>query len=376
MSIRLDNISKQFGKFQALSPLSLNIDDGEMIGLLGPSGSGKTTLLRIIAGLENANTGSIHFRDRDVTNVHVRDRRVGFVFQNYALFRHMTVADNVAFGLQVMERSQRPNSAEISKRVKQLLEIVQLGHLAGRYPEQLSGGQKQRIALARALATQPEVLLLDEPFGALDAKVRKDLRRWLRSLHDELGFTSVFVTHDQDEALELSDRVVVMSNGKIEQVDSPVELYAHPNSRFVFDFFGNVNQFQANWNNQQWQNGNAFVQPLVTEATQKNGSLYIRGHELSLSKKDNSQASLPCEVVAINPVGAEVRVELSPIGWETEELWEAKLSHRTLNEQPLSRGDQVFATPQVGYFFAEDSNAEPEVLRWPFLAPGNLNFEI
>ncbi len=376
MSIRLDNISKQFGKFQALSPLSLNIDDGEMIGLLGPSGSGKTTLLRIIAGLENANTGSIHFRDRDVTNVHVRDRRVGFVFQNYALFRHMTVADNVAFGLQVMERSQRPNPAEISKRVKQLLEIVQLGHLAGRYPEQLSGGQKQRIALARALATQPEVLLLDEPFGALDAKVRKDLRRWLRSLHDELGFTSVFVTHDQDEALELSDRVVVMSNGKIEQVDSPVELYAHPNSRFVFDFFGNVNQFQANWSNQQWQNGNAFVQPPVTEATQKNGSLYVRGHELSLSKKDNSQASLPCEVVAINPVGAEVRVELSPIGWETEELWEAKLSHRTLSEQPLSRGEQVFATPQVGYFFAEDSNAEPEVLRWPFLAPGNINFEI
>ena len=376
MSIRLDNISKQFGKFQALSPLSLHIDDGEMIGLLGPSGSGKTTLLRIIAGLENANTGSIHFRDRDVTNVHVRDRRVGFVFQNYALFRHMTVADNVAFGLQVMERSQRPNPAEISKRVKQLLEIVQLGHLAGRYPEQLSGGQKQRIALARALATQPEVLLLDEPFGALDAKVRKDLRRWLRSLHDELGFTSVFVTHDQDEALELSDRVVVMSNGKIEQVDSPVELYAHPNSRFVFDFFGNVNQFQANWSNQQWQNGNAFVQPPVTEATQKNGSLYVRGHELSLSKKDNSQASLPCEVVAINPVGAEVRVELSPIGWETEELWEAKLSHRALSEQPLSRGDQVFATPQVGYFFAEDSNAEPEVLRWPFLAPGNINFEI
>ncbi len=376
MSIRLDNISKQFGKFQALSPLSLHIDDGEMIGLLGPSGSGKTTLLRIIAGLENANTGSIHFRDRDVTNVHVRDRRVGFVFQNYALFRHMTVADNVAFGLQVMDRSQRPNPAEISKRVKQLLEIVQLGHLSGRYPEQLSGGQKQRIALARALATQPEVLLLDEPFGALDAKVRKDLRRWLRSLHDELGFTSVFVTHDQDEALELSDRVVVMSNGKIEQVDSPVELYAHPNSRFVFDFFGNVNQFQANWSNQQWQNGNAFVQPPVTEATQKNGSLYVRGHELSLSKKDNSQASLPCEVVAINPVGAEVRVELSPIGWESEELWEAKLSHRALSEQPLSRGDQVFATPQVGYFFAEGSNAEPEVLRWPFLAPGNLNFEI
>lgn len=376
MSIRLDNISKQFGKFEALSPLSLDIENGEMIGLLGPSGSGKTTLLRIIAGLENANTGSIHFGDKDVTNVHVRDRRVGFVFQNYALFRHMTVADNVAFGLQVMERSKRPNAAEINKRVQNLLDIVQLGHLAGRYPEQLSGGQKQRIALARALATQPEVLLLDEPFGALDAKVRKDLRRWLRNLHDELGFTSVFVTHDQDEALELSDRVVVMSNGKIEQVDSPVELYAHPNSRFVFDFFGNVNQFQANWNNKHWQNGEAFILPPKTETTQKNGSLYIRGHELSLSQKPNSQASLPCQVIAVNPVGAEVRVELSPLGWETNEIWEAKLSHQTLNEQSFKRGDQVYAAPQVGYFFADGEKGEPTVLRWPFLAPGNLMFDI
>lgn len=376
MSIRLDNISKQFGKFEALSPLSLDIKEGEMIGLLGPSGSGKTTLLRIIAGLEGANSGTIHFGDRDVTNVHVRDRRVGFVFQNYALFRHMTVADNVAFGLQVMDRAQRPAQAEINKRVKELLEIVQLGHLAQRYPEQLSGGQKQRIALARALATKPEVLLLDEPFGALDAKVRKDLRRWLRSLHDELGFTSVFVTHDQDEALELSDRVVVMSNGRIEQVDSPVELYAHPNSRFVFDFFGNVNQFKANWQQDQWTNGEAFVQPPVSEATRKSGLLYVRSHELSLSIKENSQASLPCEVVSINPVGAEVRVELSPIGWQTDELWEAKLSHRALSEHQLKRGEQVFATPQVGYFFADDSHREPEVLRWPFLAPGNLMFEI
>lgn len=376
MSIRLDNISKQFGHFEALSPLSLNIENGEMIGLLGPSGSGKTTLLRIIAGLENANTGSIHFGDKNVTNVHVRDRRVGFVFQNYALFRHMTVSDNVAFGLQVMDRSSRPSAAEISKRVKKLLEIVQLGHLAGRYPEQLSGGQKQRIALARALATQPEVLLLDEPFGALDAKVRKDLRRWLRNLHDELGFTSVFVTHDQDEALELSDRVVVMSNGKIEQVDSPVELYAHPNSRFVFDFFGNVNQFQANWNQSQWKNGDAFILPPQTEATKHNGSLYIRSHELNVSSKANSQASLPCQIVAVNPVGAEVRVELSPIGWETEELWEAKLSHQSLNEQAFRRGDQVFASPQVGYFFAEGAKGEPTVLRWPFLAPGNLMFDI
>lgn len=203
MSILIENVAKTFGQFQALSPLSLQINEGEMIGLLGPSGSGKTTLLRIIAGLEGADSGRILFGERDVTEVHVRDRKVGFVFQNYALFRHMTVVDNVAFGLQVLPKKQRPSDAEIRQRVSHLLDMVQLGHLAGRYPAQLSGGQKQRIALARALATQPEVLLLDEPFGALDAKVRKELRRWLRSLHDELGFTSMFVTHDQEEALEL-----------------------------------------------------------------------------------------------------------------------------------------------------------------------------
>ncbi|MBF4257372.1 sulfate/molybdate ABC transporter ATP-binding protein [Vibrio anguillarum] len=375
MSIRLDNISKQFGQFQALSPLSLQIDDGEMIGLLGPSGSGKTTLLRIIAGLEGADSGTIHFRDRDVTHVHVRERRVGFVFQNYALFRHMTVADNVAFGLQVMDRRHRPAAAEITKRVKQLLDIVQLDHLAERYPEQLSGGQKQRIALARALATKPEVLLLDEPFGALDAKVRKELRRWLRSLHEELGFTSVFVTHDQDEALELSDRVVVMSNGRIEQIDSPVQLYAQPNSRFVFDFFGNVNVFQANWNNEQWVNGQSFILPPKDHAINQSGKLYVRSHELSLSNKQNSQASLPFEVVSVNPVGAEVRVELAPVGWESEQLWEAKLTHRALSEQPLTRGDKTFATPQVGYFFGEESST-PHTIRWPFLDADSLMFEI
>lgn len=375
MSIRLDNISKSFGAFQALSPLSLHIDDGEMIGLLGPSGSGKTTLLRIIAGLEGADSGRIHFGERDVTQVHVRERRVGFVFQNYALFRHMTVADNVAFGLQVMDRRQRPSAAEISKRVTQLLEIVQLGHLAKRYPEQLSGGQKQRIALARALATQPEVLLLDEPFGALDAKVRKELRRWLRSLHHELGFTSVFVTHDQDEALELSDRVVVMSNGRIEQVDTPVQLYAQPNSRFVFDFFGNVNVFAAQWQTPHWSNGRAFILPPQQAKVQQNGTLYVRSHDLSVSHKQTSQACLPCEVVAINPVGAEVRVELAPLGWQSNELWEAKLTHRALKEQPITRGDTVFAIPQVGYFFAEQ-NSTPQVIRWPFLDSDSLMFEI
>ncbi|BFM49814.1 TOBE-like domain-containing protein [Marinomonas sp. THO17] len=350
MSILINNISKHFGSFQALSPLSLDIQEGEMIGLLGPSGSGKTTLLRIIAGLEGADTGRIQFGDRDVTNLHVRDRRVGFVFQNYALFRHMTVADNVAFGLQVLSKSKRPSNTEISKRVSYLLDMVQLGHLAQRYPSQLSGGQKQRIALARALATKPEVLLLDEPFGALDAKVRKELRRWLRGLHDELGFTSVFVTHDQEEALELSDRVVVMSNGHIEQVDKPGDLYASPKSRFVFDFLGNTNVFEAKHQNDQWQNGLANLQ-LPANAPQKSGQVYLRSHEFFVSSVATETASLPLKVIAINLIGAEVRLELSPLDWHSDDIWEVDLPHKAFDKHCFEKGQRVFVTPKSGYFF-------------------------
>ncbi|MBM6551988.1 sulfate/molybdate ABC transporter ATP-binding protein [Marinomonas ostreistagni] len=364
MSIRLDNISKTFDKFQALSPMSLNIEDGEMIGLLGPSGSGKTTLLRIIAGLEGADSGRIQFGQRDVTNLHVRDRNVGFVFQNYALFRHMTVADNVAFGLEVMDAKQRPNKAEIQKRVQHLLDMVQLGHLAKRYPSQLSGGQKQRIALARALATKPDVLLLDEPFGALDAKVRKELRRWLRNLHDEIGFTSVFVTHDQEEALELSDRVVVMSNGHIEQVDAPAQLYAQPNSRFVFDFLGNVNVFDAAAQGSRLTHQDAWLETPHQDGKTQAGQLYIRSHELALHPAPTTQAHLPLRVIAVNPIGPEVRVELAPDGWQTEQVWEADLSHADYERHPVQRGDQVFAAPTSGYFFTADSQGSPERLHW------------
>lgn len=364
MSIRLDNISKTFGKFQALSPMSLNIDEGEMIGLLGPSGSGKTTLLRIIAGLEGANSGNIKFGDRDVTNLHVRDRHVGFVFQNYALFRHMTVADNVAFGLEVMDSKHRPDKAEIQRRVRHLLEMVQLGHLANRFPAQLSGGQKQRIALARALATKPDVLLLDEPFGALDAKVRKELRRWLRGLHDELGFTSVFVTHDQEEALELSDRVVVMSNGRIEQVDEPAALYAQPNSRFVFDFLGNVNVFEGQYEQGRWYNDQAWVQAPSKDLELGTGQLYVRSHELALRTEPSQQAALPLKVVAVNPIGAEVRVELAPYEWQSEQIWEADLSHAEYHRHAVKRGDVVYAEPQAGYFFRDGSDQAPQTLQW------------
>ena len=245
MSIEIRNIQKNFNSFSALNNVSLDVPSGELVALLGPSGCGKTTLLRIIAGLETADKGSIHFHGNDTTHSDVRERQVGFVFQHYALFRHMTVFENVAFGLRVRPKNTRPSDNEIKRRVHELLELVQLDWLADRYPPQLSGGQRQRIALARALAVEPKVLLLDEPFGALDAKVRKDLRRWLRRLHDELHITSVFVTHDQEEALEVADRIVVMNHGKVEQIGSPQEVYDKPASPFVYQFLGNVNLFRS-----------------------------------------------------------------------------------------------------------------------------------
>ena len=233
MSIRVKNISKGFGEFKALDNVTLDFPAGHLVALLGPSGCGKTTLLRIIAGLEQPDAGKVYLHETDASNVHVRDRQVGFVFQHYALFRHMNVFENVAFGLRCKPKSQRPSEADIAKRVHELLSLVQLDWLADRFPAQLSGGQRQRIALARALAVEPRVLLLDEPFGALDAKVRKELRAWLRRLHDELGITSIFVTHDQDEAMEVADRIVLMNHGKVEQIGSPDEIRKHPASEFV-----------------------------------------------------------------------------------------------------------------------------------------------
>lgn len=245
MSIQVKNIEKHFGAFHALNNISLDFPDGQLVALLGPSGCGKTTLLRIIAGLESADRGQVILEGQDATDVHVRERQVGFVFQHYALFRHMTVFDNIAFGLRVRPRATRPSEAEIKKRVTRLLDLVQLGFLADRYPAQLSGGQRQRIALARALAVEPRVLLLDEPFGALDAKVRKELRRWLRTLHDELHITSIFVTHDQEEALEVADQIIVMNKGNVEQIGSPREVYEKPATPFVFDFLGQANRFEG-----------------------------------------------------------------------------------------------------------------------------------
>ena len=357
MSIRLHDIGKHFGKTRALEPINLDIAEGELVGLLGPSGSGKTTLLRIIAGLETADhepAGRILFGERDVTHLHVRDRRIGFVFQHYALFRHMTVFDNVAFGLTVMPRKSRPSSGEIRRRVHRLLEMVKLEHMAQRYPAQLSGGQQQRVSLARALALRPDVLLLDEPFGALDAKVRQELRRWLRHLHDELNFTSLFVTHDQEEALELSDRVVVMSNGRIEQVDTPDHLYRHPANRFVFEFLGDVNHLEGTVRDGVLTCGDA---RLAVELADGREELLLRPHEVALTDSPAPNAHLPVTVTAISPVGAEVRVELEA-DW-LGEPWLATIRHTDYERLGLARGARLYAVPRRWHRFpAESINQE------------------
>lgn len=236
MSIQVKNIHKQFGNFVALNDVTLDFPSGELVALLGPSGCGKTTLLRIVAGLEQADSGQVLLEGEDASDTHVRERQVGFVFQHYALFRHMTVFDNIAFGMRMKPRLLRPSPQHIKAKVHELLQLVQLDWLADRFPAQLSGGQRQRIALARALAVEPRVLLLDEPFGALDAKVRKELRTWLRRLHDELHITSIFVTHDQEEALEVADRVVLMNQGRVEQIGTPQQVVEQPATPFVDDF--------------------------------------------------------------------------------------------------------------------------------------------
>ena len=311
MSIQVKNIEKHFGAFHALNNISLDFPDGQLVALLGPSGCGKTTLLRIIAGLESADGGQVILEGEDATNVHVREREVGFVFQHYALFRHMTVFENIAFGLRVRPRATRPNEAEIKKRVTRLLDLVQLSFLADRYPAQLSGGQRQRIALARALAVAPRVLLLDEPFGALDAKVRKELRRWLRTLHDELHITSIFVTHDQEEALEVADQIIVMNKGNVEQIGSPREVYEKPATPFVFDFLGQANRFEGQNSNGIIQIGEDRIQlPQQPNAPQGSVIAFARPNELRIhaQPQDNAiQATFLREIWIAGKVLAELQ---------------------------------------------------------------------
>ncbi len=302
MSIQVRHLNKRFGQTVACDNLDLDIPAGELVALLGPSGCGKTTLLRIIAGLEVPDSGSVLFHGEDTTHTHVRERQVGFVFQHYALFGHMTIFENVAFGLRVRPRQTRPSDAEITHKVMELLKLVQLDWLAQRYPHQLSGGQRQRIALARALAVEPRVLLLDEPFGALDAKVRKELRRWLRRLHDEVHVTSVFVTHDQDEAMEVADRVVVMNQGRIEQQGSPDEVYDQPASPFVLQFLGDVNLFHGRLGHTAEPGSEADVS-------------FVRPHELEIVAQPGTD-TWPVTLSQTLTVGPHTRIEFRREGAE------------------------------------------------------------
>ncbi|WP_374316466.1 sulfate/molybdate ABC transporter ATP-binding protein [Aquabacterium sp.] len=310
MSIEIKNLVKRFGAVTVCDNLNIDIPSGELVALLGPSGSGKTSLLRIIAGLEQPDSGSVLFHGEDATNVPVRERQVGFVFQHYALFGHMTIFENVAFGLRVRPKATRPSEPEIHAKVTELLKLVQLDWIADRYPHQLSGGQRQRIALARALAVEPKVLLLDEPFGALDAKVRKELRRWLRRLHDEMHITSVFVTHDQEEAMEVADRIIVMNQGRIEQDGTPDQVYDHPASPFVLQFLGDVNLFH----------GRDHVPGGVAAANASGASndvSYVRPHEIQVLARPE-EGSLPVTLAHALTVGPNTRLEFRRTDGEGE----------------------------------------------------------
>jgi len=365
MSIEIRNISKQFGDFRALRDVSLDVDSGELVALLGPSGCGKTTLLRIIAGLETADTGSILFSGEDTTDVHVRERQVGFVFQHYALFRHMTVFENVAFGLRVKPRKERPSDAQIRQKVTDLLKLVQLDWLADRYPSQLSGGQRQRIALARALAVEPKVLLLDEPFGALDAKVRKELRRWLRRLHDELHVTSIFVTHDQEEALEVADRVVVINKGQIEQVGSPQEVWDQPASPFVYGFLGDVNLFHGRADNGAVQlDGMRLESPEHSGARDAKARAYVRPHDIDVTRYVSGASGIVATLSRAIVVGPIARLELEPTESNPDNpgsgtIIEAQLPAQQFRDLGLKEGDTVVANPRKARVFVEEDWVSP-----------------
>lgn len=333
MRIQIQNIHKTFGSYKALDGVSLDIQEGELLALLGPSGSGKTTLLRLLAGLENPDPGqgSIFLDDKEVTRLGPSGRQVGFVFQHYALFRHMSVFENVAFGLRVKSRKERPSSRVIQERVHALLELVQLDGFARRFPTELSGGQRQRIALARALAVEPKFLLLDEPFGALDAKIRRDLRNWLKDLHNRVGLTTVFVTHDQEEALELSERVVILNHGRIEQVGTPEEVYFSPATPFVCEFVGEVNLLPQ----QLWNALGGAPSQLVNE----DAKVYVRPHDLEIFPLATPQA-LPMQVLGVRLSGSSALVDLQDGVGGTK--FQARTSHAHIRNAGLTHGQEVF----------------------------------
>jgi len=343
MSVEVKNVTKKFGQFAALDNVSLKVESGELVALLGPSGSGKTTLLRTIAGLEFPDPGDaqVLFYGEDVTAIPASERRAGFAFQHYALFRHLSVFENIAFGLRVRPKTTRPPEEKIRARVNELLKLIQLEPMAKRFPSQLSGGQRQRVALARALAVEPKVLLLDEPFGALDAKVRKELRRWLRKLHDEIHITTLFVTHDQEEALEVADRVAILRAGKIEQIGTPEEIYDQPASPFVYDFLGNVNLFSGRVREGTVMIGDAeFAVPETAGEADADAVAFVRPHDIRLTRTANGQKTFPARVIRCNAAGSVANLELEQING-TEEF-SAQMGKEEFQRLQLAPGEEVF----------------------------------
>ncbi|SNS69368.1 sulfate transport system ATP-binding protein [Noviherbaspirillum humi] len=354
MGIEVKNIHKRFGSFVALDNVSLNFPQGELTALLGPSGCGKTTLLRIIAGLEQPDSGQVFLDGQDASAHHVRERQVGFVFQHYALFKHMSVFENIAFGLRVKPRNVRPSESEIRKKVMSLLELVQLDWLADRYPPQLSGGQRQRIALARALAVEPRVLLLDEPFGALDAKVRKELRRWLRRLHDELHVTSIFVTHDQEEALEVADQIVLMNKGKVEQIGSPGDVYNHPASPFVYGFLGNVNLFHGRVHEGVLDAGGVPLHaPEHADARDAQGVGFVRPHDIEIERYSADAEGIAVALRHVHAIGPLAQLELERV--DNKQLVEAVISTERYQQLQLNPGETLIMRPKRLRVFVDEA---------------------
>jgi len=357
--IRISEVSKKFGGLTVLENVDMEIRKGELVALLGPSGSGKTTLLRIIAGLEHPDSGSVTLEDLDVTGRKVNDRSVGFVFQHYSLFRHMTVFDNVAFGLRVRPRGSRPSKKEVRERVFELLRLIGLEQYALHYPEQLSGGQRQRVALARVLAIQPRTLLLDEPFGALDAKVRKELRRWLRQLHDRIQLTSVFVTHDQEEALEVADRVAIMNHGRIEQMGTPDEIYHCPATPYVLQFLGDVNLFYGRVEDNEMvimSTSGEHTDPRIS-GRDRLAQIYVRPQHLDIHKRPAGKYSMRGTITHINSAGSFVKVELAS-QWGDGIL--VHLTQNRFSQLSLRKGMDIYLVPRetTAFTAAQEPQAE------------------
>jgi sulfate transport system ATP-binding protein len=355
MSVEVRNITKKYGSFTALDNVSLKVESGELVALLGPSGSGKTTLLRTIAGLEFPTTGGaqVLFYGEDVTTLPASQRKAGFAFQHYALFRHMSVFENIAFGLRVRPRSHRPPEPKIRARVEELLKLIQLEPMAHRFPSQLSGGQRQRVALARALAVEPKVLLLDEPFGALDAKVRKELRRWLRKLHNEIHITTLFVTHDQEEALEVADRVAILNQGRVEQIGTPEGIYDQPASPFVCDFLGNVNLFSSRVKDGAIFIGDTeiFSRETAGEEDAK-GVAFVRPHDVHITREKAGQKMFPARVIHRNAAGPVANLELERLDGGGQ--FAAQLSKEEFQLLQPKVGEQVFVELKNVKIFPED----------------------